>query len=933
MHRIITEAGDLPDLRNATNVFCDYETTSGDPKLDALNPWHHCDVAGVALTVDDCEDIFYAPVGHAVGRNLPRHAVASWLQDIMSTSIRWVNHHVKYDMHVQKNCMGVDPPGKVRCTIASAKVLDCDRIFKGGYGLDALCKSWLGKIDDGKQTLRLAPYLVKNKDYGRIPIDILGEYACQDVNLNRELDAYLEENIPEQCHTVHETEQALTLALFDMEQRGMHVNVTELQQAELIIMTKLLMLEEQICTMTDMSIRPHVNDDCFDLLCNKYGLPVLAWNDEEDSAGKHRPSFDKDALKSYLQYPGAPVDVIKLMLEYRTLNVLNSLFITQYQKLQTDGVLHPSYNQSIRTFRMSCSKPNAQQLSPEAKMFVHPEPGRAFVSLDQSQIEFRLIAHYIKNPFAIEAYAKDVNTDFHEWVAGMCGIHRKPAKSVNFCLAADELVKTEYGLRTIRWVAENYPRVVSSHEDMLQFAPVVNGGSIGMKPVLKVTMATGESIRCTYDHGLMRVGGNRVNACDLKPGDVLKCVSADIRLAEPKKSELLLVVSDAIVAKFYRGFKQTSPQDCWLWQGKVRTVRVGDEAWKVSRLAWAIANNADPGDLKVCHDCDEPFCVNPRHLWLGTQTDNMLDMYAKGRGVPRSAALTELDLQFIKQELADGTSQYEIAECLGIAQNVVSQLKRGLHTIQRDQIDTDRRVHCVASVVDAGEAECYSVSVDGWHTYVSACGLVNFNCMGFGGGKKRVLSMLATNVDLVGNLGTLIDDLIANGKATEGQRTSLFDMLAQRRAEQVYDTYHRQLPELKQMSRNVANVFTQRGYVYNAHGRRLYGPAQHSFKAFNKVIQSEAAEVIKERTVALAPRYCEIVRERDGHIVASVHDETLFDFPEEVIKDKAFLRQLRDEMINTNVKYRVPLQSTVGVSTKTWCEASKSGTVTYVDEE
>lgn len=83
-----------------------------------------------------------------------------------------------------------------------------------------------------------------------------------------------------------------------------------------------------------------------------------------------------------------------------------------------------------------------------------------------------------------------------------------------------------------------------------------------------------------------------------------------------------------------------NPDLCWVWVAycdKVGYGRFGHHSNTLShRIAWEISNGKSAGKLKVLHSCDNPSCCNPKHLFLGTQADNVADMMQKGR-----AATTE----------------------------------------------------------------------------------------------------------------------------------------------------------------------------------------------------------------------------------------------------------------------------------------------------
>lgn len=424
---IVTKRSELPTLRGDT-VFCDFETTSKRVDETSLNPWHHCFIAGICIAVDD-SPVYYVPVAHAFGDNID--GALEWLIDILSQCKRWVNHNIKYDMTVLERETGFRFKGIIYDTLTQARLLRSDRL---SYSLDTLSNDWLDENINHFED-RMQPYLHQNKDYGRIPIDILGEYGGQDIISNRRLYRYIVANMPADCQRLSDTEVDVTGVLYRVEQLGMRIEPTHLKVMNIHYIREMFELEHIILNETGYNIRPHVADDCYDLLCNGYNLPVLKWtNEDQDDEELMNPSFSKDALAQYLTLPGAPTKAIEAMIKYRQMNTFRSLFLETYTNLHVNGILHPDYNQTVRSGRMSARRPNAQQLNKDAKKLILPREGCSFLSIDYSQIEFRLIVHYIRNMKAIHSYRDNPDTDFHTWVAEMCRINRRPAKNVNFCM-------------------------------------------------------------------------------------------------------------------------------------------------------------------------------------------------------------------------------------------------------------------------------------------------------------------------------------------------------------------------------------------------------------------------------------------------------------------------------------------------------------------
>lgn len=133
------------------------------------------------------------------------------------------------------------------------------------------------------------------------------------------------------------------------------------------------------------------------------------------------------------------------------------------------------------------------------------------------------------------------------------------------------------------------------------------------------------------------------------------------------------------------------PYGCWDWTGSRQKngygrLGIGSRGQGVRvahRVAWEIFHGAVPPGMKVCHRCDRPSCVNPVHLFLGTQADNLADMRAKGRQargrkVPQ-AKLHPEDVLTIREGDACGLSAKSLAGIYGVSASAIRHILKG-HT-------------------------------------------------------------------------------------------------------------------------------------------------------------------------------------------------------------------------------------------------------------
>jgi hypothetical protein len=142
--------------------------------------------------------------------------------------------------------------------------------------------------------------------------------------------------------------------------------------------------------------------------------------------------------------------------------------------------------------------------------------------------------------------------------------------------------------------------------------------------------------------------------------------------------------------RFWSKVDRRGEDECWPWTGAsdgrgygyLAGTR-GQQATKAHRLSYELNRGPIPDGLCVCHRCDNPSCVNPSHLFLGTRRGNNADKVRKGRQPHNrgetnpNARLTGEDAARIKEMYGGGMTQQAIADQFGISQMSVSRIVRG----------------------------------------------------------------------------------------------------------------------------------------------------------------------------------------------------------------------------------------------------------------
>lgn len=148
------------------------------------------------------------------------------------------------------------------------------------------------------------------------------------------------------------------------------------------------------------------------------------------------------------------------------------------------------------------------------------------------------------------------------------------------------------------------------------------------------------------------------------------------------------MIDERLIQRFWDKVEKGSTDECWLWTastagkgyGQIKIPGTRKQIY-AHRLSFLIHKGPIPDGADLRHTCDNPRCVNPKHLITGSRADNLGDMVARDRHLygerNNQHRLTEEQVHGVFDLLEKGIPQSAIAKAMGIHQMTVSKIARG----------------------------------------------------------------------------------------------------------------------------------------------------------------------------------------------------------------------------------------------------------------
>lgn len=411
-------------------IFIDVETISWDDNREAFRPYHGDRMSTIIVGQYGKKTLAFpirnrnkSPLLLDIDKFLPEYR--EFVREIKIYN----NLNAKFDMRnmAVDNVHFLHPDLLVEDLGVLARLVNNDQ---PSFSLDDLCARYKVPM---KKTDILKPYLKTTKDYGAIPVDILCEYGIGDVESTKGLNTILITQLPPESVKVWETECKFAKILFDVEHRGLPIDMLFLKRRRIHLIQEMMITLKKIEGVTEGKItNPGSTPQVAAYFVGEGIAPVL-YNEPTEIMKKEgrtqgNASWNADALEQ-INHP-----VATLLIDYKEKQIQESTFCAGWMAEADDkDRIHPDFKSNgTKTGRPSSSKPNVYNPPKWIMEAITIPDGYVGVKWDKSQIEYRIFAHYAEDPELLKAYKENPKIDYHQILADRLGIPRDPTKRINF---------------------------------------------------------------------------------------------------------------------------------------------------------------------------------------------------------------------------------------------------------------------------------------------------------------------------------------------------------------------------------------------------------------------------------------------------------------------------------------------------------------------
>ncbi len=402
-------------------VAFDTETTSTTSRI--------AKIVGFSFCYDE-KEAFYVPINHfylGVGDQVEEEAAASAVKRLFSFKI--VGQNLKYDYNILLQNFNFLPDVPEADTMVEAWLKDPS----SSVGMDNLAKRYFDH-----EMVKFKDVVKKGDDFSSVDLNEACLYASEDAWMTLKLYNFFKVNLEEDLQKeAKKVEYPFIMTLLSMENEGIGVSIEFLEYLLQKANKTLELLTKEIYKLAGSEFNINSTKQLGEILFEKLKL-------KKGKKTKTGYSTDEKVLLSLKdEHP-----IIEKILDYRESFKLRSTYIEPLLKLARMDKYNRIYTSFLQTGtatgRLSSKNPNLQNIPVRSELgreireaFIAKE-GYKLVSLDYSQIELRLLAHFSKDPALVKAFKedKDIHLETAVKIFGKEKAHEKRniAKSINFGL-------------------------------------------------------------------------------------------------------------------------------------------------------------------------------------------------------------------------------------------------------------------------------------------------------------------------------------------------------------------------------------------------------------------------------------------------------------------------------------------------------------------